>query len=75
MNLALHRYMPKWRILLHAIRNAMTVLGIAGTVGYFAGSRIFADFLGAMIVGAAITSAYFIETFWREIRLRKGWYV
>lgn len=64
----------KWSLLINAIRNSMTVLGIAGTVGYFAGSRIFADLLGGMIVGASITACYFGELFFRELRLRKGWY-
>jgi hypothetical protein len=62
------------RLLLNAIRNSMTALGLAGTIGYFAGSKLFADFLGAMVVGGTVTAFYYIEMYFRELRLKKGWY-
>jgi hypothetical protein len=68
------RFNLNWRILLNAIRNFLTITGLAGTVGYFAGSKIFPIVIGVFILAGSVAACYFLEIRFREFRLSRGWY-
>lgn len=63
-----------WRILSNAVRNTLTLFGVAATLGFFAGSKIISDVLGTCVVSTAVYACYWFELHFRELRLSKGWY-
>jgi hypothetical protein len=59
----------------NSIRNTFTFLGFTGTLGYFAGSKPIGLTLGVFAFTGVLAAFYFFEKRFRELRLRKGWYL
>jgi len=64
-----------WAMIFSAIRNTLLFFGIVGIIAWVIYSPILQDVIGGFFFIGTVSTFYFFETRWRELRLRKGWYL